>query len=129
MTVPEKSILLADGDESFRLAMAEAFAEEPYRLALASTGEQVLEEIARQRPDLVLLDEAIPGLGGYEVCRRLKSDAGLRAVPLILVSSASEEAIVRGFEEGADDLLRKPLSVAYLKTKIRVWLARGERNS
>lgn len=125
-----KTILLADGDEKFRRDMAEAFAHEPYRLVLAATGEQALEEASRARPDLVLLDASMPGVDGYEVCRRLKGGDDTRTVPIVLVSSASEEEhILRGFDEGADDLLRKPLSVAYLKTKIRIWLARSERNT
>lgn len=125
-----KTILLADGDEKFRRDMAEAFAHEPYRLVLAATGEQALEEASRARPDLVLLDASMPGVDGYEVCRRLKGGDETRTVPIVLVSSASEEEhILRGFDEGADDLLRKPLSVAYLKTKIRIWLARSERNT
>lgn len=125
-----KTILLADGDEKFRRDMAEAFAHEPYRLVLAATGEQALEEASRARPDLVLLDATMPGVDGYEVCRRLKGGESTRTVPIVLVSSASEEEhILRGFDEGADDLLRKPLSVAYLKTKIRIWLARSERNT
>lgn len=125
-----KTILLADGDEKFRHAMAEAFAQEPYRLVFAATGEQALEEASRARPDLVLLDATMPGVDGYEVCRRLKGGEETRTVPIVMVSDASEEEhILRGFDEGADDLLRKPLSVAYLKTKIRIWLARAERNA
>lgn len=124
-----KTILLADGDEKFRRDVAEAFAQEPYHLVLAATGEQALEEASRARPDLVLLDATMPGVDGYEVCRRLKGGDETRTVPIVMVTTASEEEhILRGFDEGADDLLRKPLSVAYLKTKIRIWLARAERN-
>ena len=124
----QRTILVADQDESFRRQLREGFAGEPYRLVLTATEEEAWAELERQTPDLVLLDASAQGLDGFDLCRRLKLRKETREVPVVLISAASEEQhILRGFEEGADDLLRKPLSVAYLKTKIRVWLARASR--
>lgn len=122
-----KTILLADQDEEFRRLMAEAFSDEPYRLVLAADFQEAMRAVDQHRPDLVLLD-AGAGVDGFAVCRHLKDQESTRGIPIVLVCSGGEDEaqIVRAFTEGADDFLRKPLSVAYLKTKIRIWMARGE---
>jgi putative two-component system response regulator len=91
-----------------------------YEVLTASDGESALQAVRRDRPDLVLLDVNMPGIDGFEVCRRLKSDPTTRLLPVMLVTSltASEDRI-RGIEAGADDFLSKPPVVAELEARVR----------
>ena len=90
------------------------------------TGELALAEIARLRPELVLLDVELPGLDGFEVCRRLRTRT---SVPIMMVTAAATTADrVRGLEEGADDFVTKPFEIRELVARIRAQVrrARGE---
>lgn len=125
-----KAILVADQDEGFRRLLAAAFSDEPYDLLLAANAQEAWEQVERASCDLILLEATLPGLDGYRFCRSLKGRDQTRHVPVIVLGTAStcdEEDILKGFEQGAADMLCKPLSIAYLKTKIRIWLSRGER--
>src|SRR5882724_11753196 len=83
---------------------------------VATTGEEALSQIARARPDLVLLDLMLPDLPGTEICRRIKGDARTRHVPVIMVTARGEEVDrLVGFELGADDFVTKPFSVRELE--------------
>src|SRR5687767_14373865 len=84
-----------------------------YEVVTASNGKAALQSVARDRPDLVLLDVNMPDMDGFEVCRRLKGDTVTRLIPVVLVTtlSASEDR-VRGIEVGADDFLGKPPIIA-----------------
>jgi len=91
-----------------------------YQVRSASNGELALAEVARKRPDLVLLDVNMPKIDGFEVCRRLKADPATRLLPIVLVTglSASEDHI-RGIDAGADDFLTKPFNVQELEARVR----------
>jgi len=93
---------------------------------VATTGEEALSQIARARPDLVLLDLMLPDLPGTEICRRIKGDARTRHVPVIMVTARGEEVDrLVGFELGADDFVTKPFSVRELLLRVRAVLRRG----
>src|SRR6267143_543023 len=93
---------------------------------VATTGEEALSQIARARPDLVLLDLMLPDLPGTEICRRIKGDARTRYVPVIMVTARGEEVDrLVGFELGADDFVTKPFSVRELLLRVRAVLRRG----
>lgn len=91
-----------------------------YEVLAATNGELALQSVARDRPDLVLLDVNMPGIDGFEVCRRLKSDSRTRLIPIVLITALhATEDRVRGIEAGADDFLTKPPVVAELEARVR----------
>jgi adenylate cyclase len=91
-----------------------------YRTEQASNGEDALALAARVQPDLILLDVVMPGMDGFEVCRRLRSQAAFEATPIVLVTSLDpKEERIRGLEAGADDFLSKPLVQAELFARVR----------
>ena len=99
------------------------FERDGYRVLQAATGEEALEIIARERPDLILLDLMLPGVDGYEVCRRVRATS---MVPIIMLTARDDEIDkVLGLELGADDYVTKPFSVAELRSRVRAVLRRS----
>jgi sigma-B regulation protein RsbU (phosphoserine phosphatase) len=91
-----------------------------HKLSLALNGETALQIAARTPPDLVLLDIVMPGLDGYEVCRRLRQRPETAEVPIMFLSSLEEvQNKTRGFEAGANDYLTKPFEMAEVKARVR----------
>ena len=116
-------VLVVD-DISTNLRLLEAkLLNEYYEVALASSGPEALEIAARWMPDVVLLDVMMPGMDGYEVCRRLKSTASTAHIPVVMVTALTDQAErVRGLEAGADDFLSKPVDDATLFARMRALL-------
>ena len=91
-----------------------------HKLSLALSGEMALQIAARTPPDLVLLDIVMPGLDGYEVCRRLRQMPETAEVPIMFLSSLEEvQNKTRGFEAGANDYLTKPFEMLEVKARVR----------
>ena len=91
-----------------------------HKLSLALNGEMALQIAARTPPDLVLLDIMMPGLDGYEVCRRLRQMPETAEVPIMFLSSLEEvQNKTRGFEAGANDYLTKPFEMLEVKARVR----------
>ena len=91
-----------------------------HKLSLALNGEMALQIAARTPPDLVLLDIVMPGLDGYEVCRRLRQKPETAEVPIMFLSSLEEvQNKTRGFEAGANDYLTKPFEMLEVKARVR----------
>ena len=91
-----------------------------HKLSLALNGEMALQIAARTPPDLVLLDIVMPGLDGYEVCRRLRQMPETAEVPIMFLSSLEEvQDKTRGFEAGANDYLTKPFEMLEVKARVR----------
>jgi len=94
-----------------------------YRLSVAIDGERALQAAARNPPDLVLLDIMMPGLDGYEVCRRLRAQPDTADVPIIFLSSLEDvQHKARGFEAGANDYLTKPFDLREVQMRVRALL-------
>lgn len=90
-----------------------------YEVSVATSGESALEDMEHNLPDLVLLDVMMPGMDGYEVCRRIKADEKSQGVPVIFVTAMNDtEEEIRGFELGAVDYITKPISPPRVKTRI-----------
>ena len=100
MTDPKPRILAVDDHEENLEILEELLQEEDYDIVTADCGEAALERIAEQRPDVVLLDIMMPGIDGYEVCRRIRASAGGDAIKIILVSAKAMTAErVKGYEK------------------------------
>ena len=90
-----------------------------YEVVPAATGEEALALVAEQPPDLVLLDIRMPGMDGYEVCRRLRDDEATAYLPIVMVTSAEGEERVRALEARADDFVTKPFANDELLARVR----------
>lgn len=113
-------VLIADDDPYNAKALAALLAREPYRLEFASDGPQAVEKALRLLPDAILLDVMMPGLDGFEVCRKLRLDPRLSEVPILMVTALDDrESRLRGLEAGADDFLSKPVDSLELRARLR----------
>ncbi|MCS6910213.1 MAG: response regulator [Anaerolineales bacterium] len=92
-------------------------------LAFAADGPQALHQAAALQPDLILLDVMMPGMDGFEVCRRLRADPVLAEVPIIMVTALDDrESLLRGIEAGADDFVTKPFDRVVLRARVQTIL-------
>src|SRR5215207_1573103 len=90
-----------------------------YRVLAAMSGSEALEQVARERPDLVLLDVVLPGMDGYEVCRRLRDDPATRLLPIVMITASEDRDRAKAIELGADDFLAKPINQAELLARVK----------
>ncbi len=89
----------------------------------ALTGEEALQIMERDQPDLVILDLMLPGMDGYEVCRQMQRDPRLSLVPVIMLTALSgTKDMVAGYEKGADDYIAKPFDADELIVRVRAQL-------
>ena len=113
-------ILVIDDQRANAEMLAEALRGRGYDVATANEGRVALEEIARTRPDLVISDILMPGMDGFELCRRLRAQPATALLPVVLVTSLDQQVErVRGLEAGADDFLSKPVNWEELFARVR----------
>ena len=120
---PRRPRLLVVDDQPVNIqALYQAFAAD-HQVFMATSGEQALALCASKQPDLVLLDVVMPGMDGYEVCRRLKADEATRDIPVIFVTAHSDEAAeTRGLDAGAVDFISKPINPTIVRARVRTHL-------
>jgi class 3 adenylate cyclase len=105
-------------------ALSAILKEQGYQVSVATSGQQALDLLARIRPDLILLDVMMPGIDGFETCRRIKASTAWREIPIIFLTAKTETAdIVKGFEVGAVDYVAKPFNTHELLARVRTHLA------
>ena len=116
----DKAIILVVDDQPDNIQLIERyFRHFPYQIISATNGEQTLKLVDQNPPDLILLDVVMPGMDGFEVCRRLKGDPTTRLIPIIMVTSLDKtNNKVRGIKAGVDDFLTKPINFIELKTRV-----------
>ncbi|HJS94296.1 MAG TPA: response regulator [Solirubrobacteraceae bacterium] len=127
MTEPDSTptILVADDEEDLRELVTYRLTRSGYRVIGAGDGQEALKLAAERTPDLMVLDVMMPKLDGYELTRRVRAEAALRSIPVILLTARSQESdIDRGFEVGADDYLKKPFNPDELVARVRAVLGR-----
>lgn len=116
-----KNKILVVDDNDINVEIFQELLQEDYILATADCGEKCLEKISEFDPDVVLLDIMMPGIGGYETCRRIKAGCGSQLPQIVLVSAESSiESRLKGYQAGADDYIVRPLDNDELAAKIRV---------
>jgi phosphoserine phosphatase RsbU/P len=125
MAVPpeQKSILIVD-DTPINLGVISGALKDSFNTKVATNGEKALAlASAEEKPDLILLDVMMPGMDGYEVCRRLKANPATQNIPVIFLTGQTEaEDETKGFEVGAVDYIHKPFSAAIVKVRVRLHL-------
>ncbi|MEV1075042.1 ATP-binding protein [Micromonospora parva] len=119
-------ILLADDNADMRAYLTRLLTAQGWRVRAVTDGQQALDEIHRNLPDLVLTDVMMPVMDGFDLVRRLRADPVTRALPVLVLSArAGGEASVEGLSLGADDYLVKPFAAAELVARIRASIRRA----
>jgi len=117
---PGPVILLVDDNPQNLQVLGKLLQEEKYEIEFAVNGEATLEWLKNKQFDLILLDINMPGMNGFEVCKRIRSDKGMSEVPIIFLSAESErESILKGFEVGAQDFVIKPFDSRELLARVK----------
>lgn len=114
------TILIVDDDPTARETLVSMLEGEKYQIEMATSGTQALRMLDGLQPDLILLDVMMPGMDGFDVCRRIRSNPKLAEVPIILLTALDDRAsLLMGIESGADDFLSKPVDRHELKARVR----------
>jgi two-component system alkaline phosphatase synthesis response regulator PhoP len=126
--MPQKKKILIVDDEKQLVSLIRLHMEMAgYEALVARDGEEAMEIVKKERPDLMILDLMIPKVDGWEVCKRLRAESGIRNIPVIMLSARTSTADkLRGFECGADDYVTKPFSPRELTVRVKRVLARAE---
>ena len=118
-------VLVVEDEPDIAALIAYQLTREGFRVETAGTGPEALQSVARDIPDLVVLDRMLPGLGGDEILKRLKEEPGTSSIPvLVLTAKREQEDRIKGFELGADDYLTKPFSPRELVLRVQAILRR-----
>ena len=118
-------ILVVEDEDTLSTLLSYNLEKEGYKVAVAADGEEGLMLVDERQPDLVVLDWMLPKVSGIEVCRRLRSRAETRNLPIIMLTARGEESDrIRGLDTGADDYITKPFSMTELTARIRAVLRR-----
>lgn len=120
MPTTPATLLIVDDDEGIRKLLAIMLEDQGYQTLSAPSGEMALAMVARQPPDLILLDAMMPGMDGYQVARHIKANVATANIPIIMLSGLSEQsARLSGLEAGAEEVFSKPVVNDELWLKVR----------
>jgi two-component system phosphate regulon response regulator PhoB len=120
-------ILIVEDEKDISVLLEFNLTREGYRVSVAWTGEDGLKAARTLQPDLVILDLMLPGIGGMDVCRQLKSNPLTSAIRIIMLTARDSEVdVVAGLESGADDYITKPFSPRVVIARARAALRRRE---
>jgi two-component system OmpR family response regulator len=128
MTEAPPRILVVDDEENIRFLVTTALSLAGMDTVTATTGFEALDQIYRERPDLIVLDVMIPGLDGFAILRRLRDQGN--HVPIVFLTARDQSADrVRGLSEGGDDYIVKPFDVAELVARVQLRMKRADQQA
>ncbi len=123
-----KKVLIIEDDRTIVEALADTFQFHDFEVVTAVNGKDGYRLFAGQRPDLIILDIMLPGLDGYDICKKIRKED--QRVPIIMLTAKSQESDkLLGFELGADDYVTKPFSVKELVARVKAVLKRSSREN
>src|SRR4030042_5974754 len=121
-----EKILVVDDDLDTLKLVGMMLQRQGYTIVAAINGAQALSKVPAEKPDLILLDVMMPDIDGFEVCRRIRSDASFASIPILMFTAKTQvDDKVQGFESGADDSLPKPTHPAELLAHVKALLGRS----
>ncbi|HEX7124941.1 MAG TPA: response regulator transcription factor, partial [Thermodesulfobacteriota bacterium] len=124
--VPRAAVLLIEDDRRLADLVAEYLGRHEMDVTIAGDGRRGLDVLRRERVDAVVLDVMLPGLDGFEICRRIRATPETAAVPVLMLTARGDDVDkVVGLELGADDYLAKPFNPRELLARIRALLRRA----
>src|SRR5690348_16440967 len=118
-----KNLLLADDSRTIQQAVRMTFAREDVRLTAVEDGEAALQAARQSRPDLIIADVTMPRLGGYELCQRVRADAALKEVPVLLLGGGVTIDPAKAMAVGANGHMPKPFDSGKLIEQVKAILA------
>lgn len=123
MSVSTETILIVEDDVEMQDFLKDILAPDNFTIQTAVNAEDGLKQASALRPDLILLDLKLPGIGGAAFCRTIRADEGTQRIPIIVVTGTqSREHLVEAMIAGADDFVSKPVDVSDLVKRVRAML-------
>ena len=123
----KKKIILIEDEPDIVEVISYNLRREGFRVEAEVRGDEGINQVRKQSPDLVILDLMLPGIDGLSVCQQIKSDPLTQDIPIIIISAKGEESdVVIGLGLGADDYLAKPFSPRELVARVKAVLRRGD---
>ena len=127
---PPTRILVAEDDPDIGNLLEHYLRKAGFLPTVVASGRDVMPQIKREAPDLVVLDLMLPGLDGLQICRAIRADVNTAAIPIIMLTAKSEESDrIVGLELGADDYITKPFSPNEVVARVRALLRRANRTA
>ncbi len=125
----KENILVVDDEKDIVELLQYNLEKEGYKISAALSGEQCLENVKNELPDLILLDLMLPEIDGLDVCKFLKNNPQTSHIPIVMLTAKGEETdIVLGLELGADDYITKPFKLRELLARVKAVLRRTKNN-
>jgi DNA-binding response OmpR family regulator len=123
-----KRVLVVDDDPALSALLTEGLARAGHSVSAVDGGQQCLDAVAQERPDLVILDAIMPGMDGFEVLRQLRQDGDTRLLPVIMLTGrGGHDAELQGWMAGAHRYLTKPCQVSAVVEAVQAMLAETSR--